>query len=147
MAAPASKLILLVEDDENDVELTLSRLGVCEPTVAVDVARDGEEALDYLFRRGHHASRAAAEPAVVLLDLKMPKITGLEVLRTVKSDQKLKCVPVVMLTSSREVRDLQECYRLGANGYVVKPVEAQHFTQAIRNLGAYWAATNEPPTL
>ena len=142
--APTSKLILLVEDDENDVELTLSRLGACEPTVVVDVARDGEEALDYLFRRGRHASRAG-EPAVVLLDLKMPKITGLEVLRTVKSDQKLKCVPVVMLTSSREAQDLQECYRLGANGYVVKPVEAQHFTQAIRNLSAYWASTNEPP--
>jgi CheY-like chemotaxis protein len=113
----------------------------------VDVVRDGEEALDYLHRRGAYAARAQGDPVVVLLDLKMPKVNGVEVLREVKSSERLKCIPVVMLTSSREAQDLRECYRLGANGYVVKPVDAKHFTQAITNIGAYWAATNEPPPL
>jgi len=147
MPTSNSKLILLVEDNENDAELALVQLEDCEPPIHVEVARDGEEALDYLYRRGAYASRPVGEPVVVLLDLKMPRVTGLEVLRAVKSDEKLKHIPVVMLTSSREPQDLRECYRLGANGYVVKPLEAQHFTQAIRNLGAYWVATNEPPPL
>ena len=139
------KHILLVEDSDNDAELALAQLRNCEPAVRAELARDGAEALDYLFRRGTFAARPQGEPVVVLLDLKMPKVTGLEVLRAVKSDEKLKCIPIVMLTSSREVRDLRECYRLGANGYVVKPVEARHFMQALQNLRNYWAATNEPP--
>jgi len=142
-----SKHVLLVEDDDNDAELTLAMLKKCEPAIGVDVVRDGEEALDYLHRRGAYATRPPGNPVIVLLDLKMPKVTGVEVLREVKSDDKLKCIPMVMLTSSREAQDLRECYRLGANGYVVKPVDAKHFTQAITNIGAYWAATNEPPPL
>jgi CheY-like chemotaxis protein len=142
-----NKHVLLVEDNANDAELTLAMLEKCNPAVGVDVARDGEEALDYLHRRGAYATRPQRDPVVVLLDLKMPKVNGLEVLREVKSDEKLKRIPVVMLTSSREAQDLRECYRLGANGYVVKPVDARQFTQAITNIGAYWAATNEPPPL
>src|SRR5262249_2860999 len=113
-----------------------------------DVVRDGEEALDYLHRRGAHKDRPPGEPAVILLDLKMPKVGGLEVLREVKSShaaESLRCIPVVVLTSSREAQDVRECYRLGANGYVVKPVDAQQFMQALKNLGAFWGATNEPP--
>jgi CheY-like chemotaxis protein len=140
-----SKHILLVEDNDNDAELTLAMLEKGDVPVSVDVVRDGEEALDYLHRRGAYVDRPAGDPVVVLLDLKMPKVTGVEVLREVKADEKLKCIPVVMLTSSRETQDLQECYRLGANGYVVKPLEAKHFMQVITNVGAYWAATNEPP--
>ena len=147
MLTKPSKHVLLVEDDDNDAELTLAMLKKCEPALGVDVVRDGEEALDYLHRRGAYTTRPLGDPVVVLLDLKMPKVTGVEVLREVKSDDKLKCIPMVMLTSSREAQDLRECYRLGANGYVVKPVDEKHLTQAITNIGAYWAATNEPPPL
>ena len=147
MLTKPSKHVLLVEDNDNDAELTLAMLKKCEPAIGVEVVRDGEEALDYLHRRGAYATRPQGDPVIVLLDLKMPKVTGVEVLREVKSDDKLKCIPVVMLTSSREAQDLRECYRLGANGYVVKPVDAKHFTQAITNIGAYWTATNEPPPL
>lgn len=143
-----TKRILLVEDSENDAELTQIMLAKCETPVKVDVCRDGEEALDYLHRRGAYVSRPPGEPTVILLDLKMPKVGGLEVLREVKSSsasEPLKTIPVVMLTSSREVQDVRECYRLGANGYVVKPVDAKQFMQAIKNLGAFWAGTNEPP--
>ena len=147
MPTKPSKHILLVEDNDNDAELTLAILEECELAIGVNVVRDGEEALDYLHCRGAYATRPQGNPAVILLDLKMPKVTGVEVLREVKSNEKLKCIPVVMLTSSREAQDLRECYRLGANGYVVKPVDAKHFTQAITNIGAYWAATNEPPPL
>ena len=140
-----SKQVLLVEDNDKDTELALAILEKSDPSVDVHVVSDGEEALDYLHRRGAYASRSQAEPVVVLLDLKMPKVTGLEVLREVKSSENLKHIPVVMLTSSRESRDLRECYALGANGYVVKPVDARHFTQAIMNISAYWAVTNEPP--
>src|SRR5260221_9306894 len=143
-----TKRILLVEDSSNDAELTQIMLAKCETPIKVDVVRDGEEALDYLHRRGAFAARPPGEPAVILLDLKMPKVGGLEVLREVKADraaEQLKTIPVVMLTSSREVQDVRECYRLGANGYVVKPVDATQFMQAIKNLGAFWAATNEPP--
>src|SRR5690349_21911527 len=110
-----TKHILLVEDNDNDVELTLAMLKKSEAGIGVDVVRDGEEALAYLHRRGAYATRAHGDPVVVLLDLKMPKVTGVEVLREVKSDEKLKCIPVVMLTSSREAQDVRECYRLGAN--------------------------------
>ena len=147
MLTKRSKHILLVEDNDNDAELTLAMLGKCVPAIAVAVVRDGAEALDYLHRRDAYATRPDGDPVVVLLDLKMPKVSGAEVLREVKSNEKLKCIPVVMLTSSREAQDLRECYRLGANGYVVKPVDAKHFTQVITNIGAYWAATNEPPPL
>lgn len=147
MTSPNSKHILLVEDNENDAELAVAQLKQCDPSVRIDLARDGEEALDYLYRRGVHASRPQGEPVVILLDLKMPKINGLEVLRAVKSDENLKCIPVVMLTSSREPRDLRESYQLGANGYVVKPMDARHFKQALQNVSAYWAATNVPLAL
>src|SRR6185436_2806631 len=140
-----SKHVLLVEDNDNDAELALAMLEKCDPTIGVEVARDGAEALDYLYRRGAYATRPQAEPAVILLDLKMPKVTGVEVLREVKANEKLKSIPVVMLTSSREAQDLRECYRLGANGYVVKPVDAKQFGQAITRIGAYWVATNEQP--
>lgn len=138
------KRILLVEDSEHDVELTLAAL---EEHLAnrVDVARDGVEALDYLYRRGAFASRGAEDPVVVLLDLKMPRLDGLEVLRQVKGDAALRSIPVVMLTSSREERDLVESYRLGANAYVVKPVDFQQFADAVRQLGVFWAVVNEPP--
>ena len=147
MLTKPSKHILLVEDNDNDAELTLAILKECDPATGVDVVRDGAEALDYLHRRDAYATRPHGDPVVVLLDLKMPKVTGAEVLREVKSNEKLKCIPVVMLTSSREAQDLRECYRLGANGYVVKPMDAKHFTQAITNIGAYWSVTNEPPPL
>ena len=139
------KHILLVEDNANDAELTLTLLGDSEPALLVDRVCDGAEALDYLYRRGAYANRSGAHPVAILLDLKMPKVNGLEVLRELKSDEKLKSLPVVILTSSNEVQDLRECYQAGANGYVVKPVDAQQFIQAIKNLGAYWAVTNEPP--
>lgn len=137
--------ILLVEDDRYDLELTLSALAESHLTNEVVVARDGEEALDYLYRRGAHESRAAGNPAVVLLDLKMPKVDGLEVLGRVKADPALKTVPVVMLTSSREEQDLVRSYDLGANAYVVKPVRFSDFVEAIKEVGLFWAVINYPP--
>lgn len=145
MLSPRSKHVLLVEDNDNDAELTLAMLEKCDPAIGVDLARDGAEALDYLHRRGIFATRTQAEPVVILLDLKMPKVTGVEVLREVKSAENLKTIPVVILTSSREAQDLRECYRLGANSYVVKPVDAKQFGQAITRIGTYWVATNEQP--
>ncbi len=139
------KNILLVEDSPNDVELTLSALKEHHLVNAVVVARDGEEALDYLYGRGRFQDREAGNPVVMLLDLKMPKVDGLEVLRTVKSDPRLKTIPVVMLTSSREERDLVRSYELGTNAYVVKPVDFKEFIEAVRQLGAFWAVHNEPP--
>ena len=139
------KRILLAEDNAADLELTLEALGQSRLANEVDVVRDGAAALDYLFRRGAHASRPGGNPAVVLLDLKMPKVDGLEVLRAVKGDPELKTIPVVMLTSSREEADLVESYRLGVNGYVVKPVGFANFVEAIRQTGIFWAAVNEPP--
>ncbi|HWB61151.1 MAG TPA: response regulator [Chthoniobacteraceae bacterium] len=138
------KRILLVEDSQHDVELTLVALEECHLANQVDVTRDGAEALDYLHHRGAYADRASDTPVVVLLDLKMPKRDGLEVLREMKSDPELKRVPVVMLTSSREERDLVESYDLGVNGYVVKPVNFQQFIESIKQLGCFWAIVNEP---
>ena len=135
--------ILLAEDNPKDVELTLTALAENHLANEVVVARDGEEALDYLLRRGRFALRAEGNPAVVLLDLKMPRVDGLEVLRRIKSDDTLKTVPVVMLTSSREERDLVESYRLGANAYVVKPVGFEQFVDAVREIGVFWALLNE----
>jgi CheY-like chemotaxis protein len=139
------KRILLAEDSAADVELTLEALGQNRLANEVVVVRDGADALDYLYRRGAHADRPEGNPAVVLLDLKMPKVDGLQVLRQVKADETLRQVPIVMLTSSREEQDLVESYRLGANGYVVKPVDFERFAEAVKQLGMFWAVVNEPP--
>ncbi len=139
------KRILLVEDDPNDVELTLTGLAEYKLANEVVVARDGEEALDYLYRRGRFTAREGGNPVVVLLDLKLPKVDGLEVLRTMKGDESLKMIPVVILTSSREDKDMVEGYRLGTNAYVVKPVDFHQFVDAIKHLGAFWSIINEPP--
>ncbi len=139
------KRVLFAEDSDNDVELTLTALKENHLANEVVVVRDGVEALDYLYRRGQFQSRPAGNPAVVLLDLKMPRIDGLGVLRTMRSDQGLRAIPVVILTSSREERDLIESYELGVNGYVVKPVKFQQFVEAVKTLGLFWAVLNEPP--
>ena len=137
--------ILLVEDDPKDVELTLEALGDYNLANEVIVARDGEQALDYLYCRGKFAARTKGNPAVLLLDLKMPKVDGLEVLKQVRSDAKLKLIPVVVLTSSREERDMMGSYQLGVNAYVVKPVDFHEFVNAVKELGIFWAVINEPP--
>ena len=137
--------ILMVEDDPKDVELTLTALEDYNLTNEVVVARDGEEALDYLYCRGSFKMRTNENPAVLLLDLKLPKIDGLEVLQQIKSDEKLKMIPVVVLTSSREERDMVASYKLGVNAYVVKPVDFHEFINAIKELGIFWAIINEPP--
>jgi CheY-like chemotaxis protein len=139
------KSILLVEDDPRDAELTLTALEEHHLANKVAVVHDGEQALDYLYCRGKFAGRAGGNPILVLLDLKMPKIGGLEVLKEIKADDKLKVVPVVILTSSRETPDLVECYKLGVNAYVVKPVDFNEFVKAVKQLGIFWAAVNEPP--
>ena len=137
--------ILLVEDDPKDVELTLEALDEYNLANEVVVAGDGEEALDYLHCRGAHSTRAKQNPAVLLLDLKLPKVDGLEVLQQIKADEKLKLIPVVVLTSSREERDMVASYKLGVNAYVVKPVDFHEFVNAIKELGIFWAVINEPP--
>ena len=137
--------ILLVEDDPYDVELTLSALAENHLANEVVVVRDGAEALDYLYRRGAYESRVAGHPVVMLLDLKLPKVDGLEVLEHVKSNPDLKTTPVVMLTSSREEQDLAKSYNLGTNAYVVKPVGFSDFVEAIRKLGLFWTVVNQPP--
>jgi CheY-like chemotaxis protein len=137
--------ILLVEDDAKDVELTLTALDEYHLANEVVVASDGEQALDYLYRRGRYAQREGQNPAVLLLDLKLPKVDGLEVLKQLKSDEQLKLIPVVVLTSSREEKDMVASYKLGVNAYVVKPVEFHQFVNAIKDLGAFWAVVNQPP--
>ncbi|MGH9317628.1 MAG: response regulator [Thermoanaerobaculia bacterium] len=139
------KRILLVEDNPNDIELTLAALAEHHLANEVVVLRDGAEALDYLHCRGEFGDRSNGNPALVLLDIKMPKVDGIEVLRELKSDDRLKTIPVVMLTSSREERDLVESYRLGVNAYVVKPVDFPAFIDAVKQLGGFWAVINEPP--
>ena len=139
------KRIVLAEDNPNDVELTLAALAEINLANEVVVVRDGAETLDYLFRRNEYADRSAGNPAVLLLDLKMPKLDGLDVLRAIKADPNLNTIPVVMLTSSREEQDLVRSYQLGANAYVVKPVDFAAFIDAVRQLGAFWAIVNEPP--
>ena len=139
------KRILLMEDNPKDVELTLAALDEHNLANEVVVTRDGAEGLDYLYMRGQFQMRANGNPAVILLDLKMPKVDGLEVLRQVKSDPGLKTIPVVMLTSSREEKDLVLSYNLGVNAYVVKPVNFQEFLNAVKELGVFWAIINEPP--
>lgn len=139
------KRILLVEDSEADVELTLSALAEYNLANEVVVTRDGAEALEYLRRQGPFRMRAEGSPAVVLLDLKMPRVDGLEVLRQVKSDETLKTVPIVVLTSSREEKDLVLSYALGVNAFVVKPVDFARFAEAIKEIGMFWALINHPP--
>jgi CheY-like chemotaxis protein len=141
------KNILLVEDDPADVELTLSALEDNHLTNRVAVVEDGAEALDYLYRRGKFKMRSGGNPIVVLLDIKMPKVNGLEVLKTIKADEHLKIIPIVVLTSSRETPDLVDFYKHGVNAYVVKPVEFSEFMKAIKQLGIFWSAINEPPPL
>ena len=137
--------ILMVEDDPKDVELSLTALEEYNLANEVVVVQDGEEALDYLFCRGRFANRSSGNPAVLLLDLKLPKVDGLEVLQQIKSDEKLRVIPVVVLTSSREERDMVASYKLGVNAYVVKPVDFHEFVNAIKELGVFWAVINEPP--
>jgi CheY-like chemotaxis protein len=137
--------ILIVEDDPKDVELTLTALEEYNLANEVVVTRDGEEALDYLYCRGNFQTRTSENPAVLLLDLKLPKVDGLEVLQQMKSDEKLRMIPVVVLTSSREEKDMVASYKLGVNAYVVKPVDFHEFVNAIKELGIFWAIINEPP--
>jgi CheY-like chemotaxis protein len=137
--------ILFAEDNPHDVELTLAALAEYNIANEIIVVRDGAEALDYLYRRGRFQTRAATHPVVVLLDLKMPKVDGLEVLRIIKQDEMLRKIPVVMLTSSREEQDLARSYQLGVNSYVLKPVGFQAFAEAVKTLGVYWVVHNQPP--
>ena len=139
------KRILLVDDSDRDIELTLDALAQHNLANEVIALHDGAEALDYLFRRGPFAGRTTTNPAVVLLDLKMPKVDGIEVLRQIKSDPDLKTIPIVVMTSSREEQDLVASYQLGVNAYIVKPVEFPEFVKAVRVLGVFWAVLNEPP--
>jgi len=139
------KRILLVEDDPKDVELTLNALSEHNLANEVVVVRDGVEALDYLYRRETFSSRPEGNPVVILLDLKMPRMDGIQVLKRLKSDERMRLIPVVILTSSREDRDLEECYRLGISAYVVKPVRFTEFVEAVRKIGVFWALINEPP--
>jgi CheY-like chemotaxis protein len=139
------KRILLVEDDPKDIELTLTALSEYNLANEIMVARDGVEALDYLYRKGDFALHPEGNPVVILLDLKMPRLDGVQVLRQLKSDEQMRFVPVVILTSSRESSDLEECYRLGINAYVVKPVRFAEFVEAVKTIGVFWALINEPP--
>jgi CheY-like chemotaxis protein len=137
--------ILIVEDDPRDVELTLMALEDYKLANQVVVTRDGQEALDYLYCRGQFQTRSDGNPAVVMLDLKLPKVDGLEVLKQVRSDEHLKMIPVVVLTSSHEEKDMMRSYKLGVNAYVVKPVDFHEFVNAVKELGVFWAVINEPP--
>ena len=139
------KHILLVEDDPKDIELTLDALDEYNLSNEIVIARDGVDALDYLYRRGTFAQRTGGNPVVILLDLKMPRMDGVEVLKQIKADEQLRVIPIVVLTSSRESRDLEECYKLGVNAYVVKPVRFSEFVEAIKQIGVFWALLNEPP--
>jgi CheY-like chemotaxis protein len=137
--------ILLAEDSDNDIELTLAALASHNVANEIVVVRDGVEALDYLYRRGPHADRSPENPALILLDLKMPRMDGVQVLQEVKRDPVLRTIPVVMLTSSREEQDVVNTYKLGVNAYVVKPVEFKDFMDAVKVLGQFWAVVNELP--
>lgn len=142
---PELRPLLVVEDNPRDLELTLAALAKCSLANEIVVIRDGAEALDYIYRRNQYSDREPGDPSVVLLDLKLPKVDGLEVLERVKSDPSHRQIPVVMLTSSREEQDLVRSYDLGVNAFVVKPVEFSDFFRAIQDLGVFWAVLNEPP--
>lgn len=142
---PQLRPILLAEDNPNDVELTLAALHTLNLANEIVVVHDGTEVLDFLRRKNAFAQRADIPPAVVLLDLKMPRLDGLDVLRTIRADTTLRTIPIVILTSSREESDLVSGYALGANGYVVKPVDFDQFIAAVSRLGVFWALVNEPP--
>jgi CheY-like chemotaxis protein len=137
--------ILIVEDDPNDVELSMTALTDYNLANEVVVTRDGQQALDYLYCRGEYSTRSGENPAVMLLDLKLPKVGGLEVLQQIKADERLKTIPIVVLTSSREEKDMMQSYSLGVNAYVVKPVDFHEFVNAVKELGIFWAVINEPP--
>lgn len=137
--------ILIVDDDPRDVELTFTALDEYKLANEVVVTRDGKEALDYLCRREDFASRAEGNPAVILLDLKLPKVNGLEVLQKIRSDEQFKMIPVVVLTSSHEEKDVLDSYQLGVNAYVVKPVDFHEFVDAVKELGLFWGIVNQPP--
>lgn len=140
--------ILLVEDNPNDVELTLHALKENNLSNHIEVVRDGAEALDFIFCQGVYSPRSIDQPPkVILLDLKLPKVDGLEVLRRIKAESHCRIIPVVVLTSSREERDIVESYKLGVNSYIVKPVDFEQFTEAVRGLGLYWLLLNQPPSL
>lgn len=140
--------ILLVEDNPNDVELALHALKKNNIANSIHVVRDGAEALDFLFGTGANAGNAINyRPKVILLDLKLPKVDGMEVLKRIKSDERTRMIPVVVLTSSREERDIVESYKLGVNSYITKPVDFEQFTEAVRQLGLYWLLLNQPPVL
>ena len=137
--------ILMVEDSQNDIELILDALSDYNFVNNIEVVRDGEEAMDYLYRRNKFSGRKGGNPIFILLDIKMPRMTGLELLRIIKHDENMKTIPVIMLTSSKEDTDLRECYRLGVNAYVVKPVHFSDFAEAVKKIGKFWAVVNEPP--
>jgi len=139
------KRILLAEDDPKDIELTLDALGEHNLANDVQVVRDGVEALDYLYRMSEFTDRKDENPVLILLDLKMPRMGGIEVLRQLKSDETMRAIPVVILTSSRESQDLETCYQLGVNAYVVKPVVFSDFIEAVKGIGVFWALINDPP--
>jgi CheY-like chemotaxis protein len=139
------KSILLAEDSPRDTELTINALAYHNLANEVVAVRDGAEALDYLYRRGPFADRSSGQPVVILLNLKMPKVDGIEVLRQIKSDPLLKMIPVVILTSSREEKDVVESYHLGVNAYIVKPVQFEKFVDAVKLVSVFWAVLNEPP--
>lgn len=141
------KRILLVDDSPRDTELAIDALQQHRLTNEIVTLRDGAEALDYLYRREAYAGRTDPNPVVILLDLKMPRVDGMEVLRQVKSDPALRAIPIVVMTSSREEQDLIRSYELGVNAYVVKPLDFHSFVDAVRTLGAFWAVLNEPPPL
>ena len=139
------KRILLAEDDPQDIELTINALSEHNLANDVRVVRDGVEALDYLYHRGEFVGRPDGNPVLILLDLKMPRMDGMEVLKQLKSDARMRTIPVVVLTSSRESKDLETCYQLGVNAYVVKPVKFLDFIEAVKEIGVFWALINEPP--
>ena len=139
--------ILLVEDEEGDIELITNAMKKINLINVIDVARDGEQALNYLYRRAEYAQRQSDDPVLVLLDLKMPKVDGIEVLKAMKSDSALRNIPVVVVTSSRENPDIRKCYELGVNAYVVKPVDFKEFTEAIKSIGLFWLLINQLPQL
>lgn len=140
--------ILLVEDNPYDAEMILHTLEKAHLTNRISVVRDGEEALDFIFRKGQYANKNYIErPKVILLDLKLPKIDGIEVLRQIRKDPTTRTIPVVVLTSSKEGRDVEECYALGVNSYIVKPVDFAQFSEAVKTLGLYWLLLNQPPEI